>query len=96
MRCEYASLKFPDWKVRSIVKTFRHILREIASVPETQLNQIELINDRDLQNYVDWNQNMTPPVNRCVHEIIQEHVHANPLNQAVDAWDGQYAFPSQS
>nr|XP_036580422.1 non-ribosomal peptide synthetase [Colletotrichum truncatum]KAF6788334.1 non-ribosomal peptide synthetase [Colletotrichum truncatum] len=92
LRCEYSEAKHSNWHVKRILATILQVLECIVSQPHTRLSDLELMNERDYQECNAWNRIVPQNVEKPVQELIAEHVHAAPLNPAVDAWDGKLSY----
>ncbi|OHF00444.1 non-ribosomal peptide synthetase [Colletotrichum orchidophilum] len=64
----------------------------MVSRPYSKVSEIELMNNLDYQQCLDWNQRSPDHVDTSVHEMIERHFGRSPLSQAVDAWDGQMSY----
>ncbi|KAH8893464.1 non-ribosomal peptide synthetase [Thozetella sp. PMI_491] len=72
----------------SILSTFARVLEDLLSNPSIQLTHIELLSDLDYQKCLSWKRDVPRAIERCVHDMIGEHVASAPSRPAVDAWDG--------
>ncbi|KAI0405070.1 acetyl-CoA synthetase-like protein [Xylaria palmicola] len=48
--------------------------------------------EKDLEQIWDWNKSVPEAIDRCVHELVQERVEADPAAPAVCAWDGELTY----
>lgn len=75
-----------------LAETFSKAISAIIKTPETKLNGLDLLNDRQKQEVWAWNQNIPHPVSRCVHALFEEKAAKQPRRQAIQAWDGNLTF----
>ncbi|GJD00268.1 non-ribosomal peptide synthetase [Colletotrichum higginsianum] len=92
LKCEYTPSWCSDWQAKRVLATFRQVLQSIVSHPYSQLSDIELLNDLDHQQCLDWNQSVPERSDTCVHQLIERNVHEAPLSPAIEAWDGQMSY----
>lgn len=80
----------PEASARRVMDQFEHVVHRLNSVSSsTILKDIGLVNPKELQQVVEWN-NMVDiqDVENCVHLIFQEQVKIQPDAEAVSSWDG--------
>ncbi|CCF36003.1 non-ribosomal peptide synthetase [Colletotrichum higginsianum] len=92
LKCEYTPSWCSDWQAKRVLATFRQVLQSIVSHPYSQLSDIELLNDLDHQQCLDWNQSVPERSDTCLHQLIERNVHEAPLSPAIEAWDGQMSY----
>lgn len=68
-----------------------HVLGQIDQHPDAMMGTVSGLSPMDQQQLQNWNREV-PPVNRCVHELIQERCWAQPAAPAVCAWDGNLSY----
>ena len=51
-----------------------------------------MVTTQDLEEIWQWNNTVPEPVERCVHEMIEERAQAQPNAPAVCAWDGELTY----
>ncbi|KAK1751075.1 Nonribosomal peptide synthetase 4 [Echria macrotheca] len=73
-------------------ETFDALLEIAIRQPETPIPDLLGPLERDLDQIWQWNSNVPPTLDRCVHEIISEQVARCPDKVAVSSWDGQYTY----
>ncbi|KAI1317089.1 hypothetical protein F5Y16DRAFT_419931 [Xylariaceae sp. FL0255] len=56
--------------------------------PETPLDHLQIIPPRELSLIQEWNSIVPAEVERCIHNIVEEHVLTTPHSPAICAWDG--------
>ncbi|KAK1976954.1 non-ribosomal peptide synthetase [Colletotrichum cereale] len=92
LKCEHTASWCSDWQAKRVLFTFRHVLESIVAQPYSQLSEIELLNERDYQQCLDWNQSVPEHFDSCVTQWIEKQVHEQPLSLAIDASDGQMSY----
>lgn len=50
------------------------------------------VSEQDLDQIWTWNASIPPPVEGCVHDLIQEIARSQPDALAVCAWDGDFTY----
>ncbi|KAK2044689.1 non-ribosomal peptide synthetase [Colletotrichum somersetense] len=92
LKCEHTTSWCSEWQAKRVLLTFRHVLESIVAQPYSQLSEIELLNERDYQQCLDWNQSEPEQFNSCINQWIDKHVHEQPLSMAIEAWNGQMSY----
>jgi len=92
LKCTYLITSFSEFMASSILGTIKHVLENIVLNPSIPLKHLELVSDRDYQQYRVWNQHIPAAAERCVHHMIRDSVLVHPQRPAVDAWDGQLSY----
>jgi amino acid adenylation domain-containing protein/non-ribosomal peptide synthase protein (TIGR01720 family) len=67
------------------------IVKPEDTVPRL-IQDMDLIDDLTWGRIWEWNQNLPPPIEKCVHEMIEEQVAVQPARPAVFAWDGELTY----
>lgn len=65
---------------------------EVTKKPRQSIQDLSLLTDTDLRRIWKWNASTPMPVDRCVHDMINDIVKAQPEAQAVHAWDGNLTY----
>ena len=63
---------------------------------EQTLAEVEITTSQDLEEIWEWNKTVPVAAKRCVHEIIDGQVQAQPAAPAVCAWDGNMTYAALS
>ncbi|PGH20058.1 hypothetical protein AJ80_03708 [Polytolypa hystricis UAMH7299] len=58
----------------------------------TNLNDVSLFGERDLQQALKWAGPEVKPVEACVHDLVKAQAERNPQKQAIDGWDGSLTY----
>ncbi|KAL5437004.1 hypothetical protein PMIN07_006815 [Paraphaeosphaeria minitans] len=84
---EGASIDFGFWKdrlhpsqARNIVDAFEKILSSIisSSDKDVTVTELDMLTTSSVQQIMEWNADLPPPVRRCVHDVVQEQVLLRP------------------
>jgi non-ribosomal peptide synthetase component F len=77
-----------------VAGTFARILNGIVTAgPETRLGKIDCLSEENAARIREWNGRVeVQPVERCVHDVIDEQVVQHPDKEAVCAWDGTFTY----
>jgi amino acid adenylation domain-containing protein/non-ribosomal peptide synthase protein (TIGR01720 family) len=99
---ESISVDFGFWKDRLCVSqaqnmadTFQKILQDILSSngEDLTIGKLDSLTSTSLRQILEWNMTLPPPVNRCLHEMIQEQALLRPrTSRAVDGHDGSFTY----
>lgn len=60
--------------------------------PHAALKNLEILLQSEIDQIREWNSGVPPVVERCIHDIVKEHVQAYPEAPAVCAWDGELTY----
>lgn len=92
----YDSSLLDEETVKRLLDQFGHISQELVRLGEIggTLGQLDFLNPNDRASILDWNSDPTAvnPVQRCVHDVIDEHALQFPGNTAVCAWDKDLTY----
>ena len=81
------------WTVKKLLERLDFVLRELDGAdPNQTLAQITMVTRQDLEEIWQWNSTVPEPVERCVHEMVEERAQAQPNAPAVCAWDGELTY----
>ena len=97
-----ATVDFGFWKdkicpeqAQNMVETFERILANIINSDNRNLTVggLDLMTRGSLEQITLWNQAPPPRVNRCMHEVFQQHVLLKPKSaKAIEGWDGDFTY----
>ncbi|KAI1184609.1 hypothetical protein F5B17DRAFT_411345 [Nemania serpens] len=66
------------------------VMQQLAKAkPETPLANLQMIPPRELSLLHEWNSTVPVAVERCIHDVVKDHVLAVPHSPAICAWDGE-------
>jgi non-ribosomal peptide synthase protein (TIGR01720 family) len=84
---EGAAIDFSFWKdkvhpsqARNIVDAYEKMLSSIimSSDKDVTITELDMMTESSMEQIVEWNAELPPPVRRCVHDVIQEQVLLRP------------------
>lgn len=82
-----------SWVVQKLLRRLEFVMQQLDSAGiETALTEIEIVTLLDLEQIREWNGTLPNPVERSVHDMIQELARAQPTAPAVCAWDGELTY----
>ena len=81
------------WAVQSLLEQLDFVLCQLDSTnPEQALSEIKMVTEQDLDKMWKWNSVVPAPIERCVHETIEEHARTQPNSPAICAWDSELTY----
>ncbi|KAF2683049.1 acetyl-CoA synthetase-like protein [Lentithecium fluviatile CBS 122367] len=98
---EGATVDFGFWKdkicpaqARYMVETFEKILGDIvASKEEMTIGELDAFTPGSLEQVMEWNSELSPPVRRCLHDFVHDQALLRPRSaKAVEGWDGTFTY----
>lgn len=75
-----------------LLKVYELAVQTISSRPETLAQELSLVTDMDQLKLQEWNSTRLETNNRCIHDMIAETTHCQPLRQAICSWDGDLTY----
>lgn len=79
--------------VFKLLRRLEFVMRQLNSAPpEATLAELPVLPPQELEQIREWNSGVPSVVERCIHDIVQEQVVADPEAQAVCAWDGELTY----
>jgi amino acid adenylation domain-containing protein/non-ribosomal peptide synthase protein (TIGR01720 family) len=87
--------KLCESQARNIADTFQKILQNLLSSDSEELTigKLDSLTLTSLRQITEWNTTLPPPIQRCVHEMIQEQASLRPrTSRAVDGHDGSFTY----
>ncbi|KAE8835987.1 hypothetical protein HRS9139_04085 [Pyrenophora teres f. teres] len=91
----YSKDKLLPAQARNMADTFKKILNGIVtSIPsDMTVGKLDLFTEGSLEQIMDWNTQLPPPIRRCVHEVVHEQALTRPrTTKAVEGWDGSFTY----
>ncbi|KAF2267152.1 acetyl-CoA synthetase-like protein [Lojkania enalia] len=99
---EGTTVDFGFWKdkicpmqAKNMVQTFEKILRGIIFCVDSQttLGDLDFLTSGSLQQIMQWNKELPPPIRRCVHDLVHEQALLRPQSaKAIEGWDGIFTY----
>lgn len=82
-----------SWQVGRILHYFQHILAQLNTACDLPLYDImKDISPDDTIQLKEWNKNVPPGAQGCVHDLIVEKATADSEAMAICAWDGMLSY----
>lgn len=80
-------------QMERVICQFGHILQQLSMIhPQARVRDIERISPQDMSEILDWNSAIPETINRCVHDLIDEQIQAQPEELAICSWDGELTY----
>jgi amino acid adenylation domain-containing protein len=87
----WASRMDKDYAQR-LLQNFQEALHSIFRDISTTVSKLELISEHQKKQILERNLRVPEGLNRCVHELVNERIHQQPLAVAINAWDGSLTY----
>ncbi len=70
-----------------LLAQFAHIVQQLAENAEAEqlLGQMQVLSTEDAVQLSQWNSRVPPKVDRCIHELVQDQIAAQPGAQVISA-----------
>ena len=92
----YWTDKLSEAQASNVASTFDQILSTIIRQHDSgqTLGEIDLLSEHCLRHLVSWNAQLPEKVDRCVHEIFEQHARTPTLSSApaIHGWDGNFTY----
>ncbi|RAR10725.1 nonribosomal peptide synthetase 4 [Stemphylium lycopersici] len=91
----YSKDKIVPFQAQNMADTFEKILQVMVenSAAELTVGNVDASTDRSLRQILEWNPQLPPAINRCVHDVIHEQALTRPRTaKAVEGWDGSFTY----
>jgi amino acid adenylation domain-containing protein len=84
---------FARSQVERILQHYQHIVEQLCLEDEQlRIQDILRINRWDMEELQQWNLVLPPPVDLCVHTLMEQRAHIQPEAMAIKSWDGQMTY----
>ncbi|KAL1846300.1 NRPS protein [Paecilomyces lecythidis] len=81
------------WLAIKLLQRLEFVMQQLSdAISSAELKDIAILPPLDMQQIWEWNSEVPPVVERCIHEVILEHSSAQPDAPAVCAWDGNLTY----
>lgn len=81
------------WIIQKLLHRVELVMQQLdAAGSQKTVDEIDIMTREDLEQIWEWNKDVPPSVDRCVHEIFQDNVSAQPTAPAICAWDGELTY----
>ncbi|RSL82107.1 hypothetical protein CEP51_005380 [Fusarium floridanum] len=74
------------------VSNFIYVLKNVLEHPDRRLGDLLGATAKDLDQLWQWNQEVPPLIERCVHDMISDVARDQPDTIAVQSWDGNLTY----
>ncbi|KAM0539733.1 hypothetical protein ACHAO7_011892 [Fusarium culmorum] len=90
----YRSSKVMSAMAEMIAATVAKSIEEIVAKIDSQINDLELCSDLDINRLARWNilSNAQDPIPQPIHRVISQNSTLHPTSIAVSAWDGDFTY----
>lgn len=84
----------PEPQMQRILSQFEHILTQIYDVGSgiTTIGDIKRLGSQDWEELQTWNFILSPTIELCVHQMVQEKCQRQPEALAIHSWDGDLTY----
>ncbi|KAF6833652.1 nonribosomal peptide [Colletotrichum plurivorum] len=85
----YLPESLPSPSPELFLETFTTTVRQFATSPhDTPLCELEILGPLNRDKLHSWSPSSLPPIERCIHDYVDEHARQNPRKEAVVATEG--------
>ncbi|UKZ78669.1 NRPS [Trichoderma virens FT-333] len=89
----FDSRMIQPWLVRKLLERLASLMHQLAEAqPEQTLAELNMVTPQDLKQVWDWNKTVPEPVERCIHDMVDEYIESQPDAIAVNSWDGDLTY----
>ncbi|KAL6800822.1 hypothetical protein GGI42DRAFT_361069 [Trichoderma sp. SZMC 28013] len=93
----YDSRVIEPWMMDRLLVQLQSAMYQLnCAGPSHTLSEVDLATPEDLEQIWKWNATVPPPVERCIHDIIEDMVIQSPTAEAICAWDGTLTYKELS
>ncbi|TQN65613.1 Nonribosomal peptide synthase atnA [Colletotrichum shisoi] len=75
-----------------LLTSYAAAVRPIASHPDTPAQELGLATDLDRIQLQAWNPTRPETKHQCIHDVMAETTHRQPLRPAICSWDGDLSY----
>ncbi|KAJ4163461.1 hypothetical protein LMH87_005185 [Akanthomyces muscarius] len=83
MNILYAPSQLPESRIIALTHHIEHIVAQLLGNPAKLVEDVSTSGPWDLQKAMDWNQEDQTTVDKCVHDLFEEHVAQDSTRDAV-------------
>ena len=76
----------------NVASTFIKSLQNIVQNSDRTISQLDNLSEQTKEQIWHWNSQMPETIEKCVHEVIRQHVHSRPDAVAVCGWDASFTY----
>ena len=88
----YWTSDFTDQQVTNIGSTFVKALECVVRQATTSVKEIDLVSEDHVRQMQEFNADHSDAIERCIHDVIQEQVEAQPNGEAICSWEGSWTY----
>ncbi|KAF8860374.1 hypothetical protein BDZ45DRAFT_800950 [Acephala macrosclerotiorum] len=90
VKAKYDPITTAGLQMRRLLDQFEHVVSQLLHHdPTLSIGEIDFCSPQDAQDIKQWNRDMPPRLNKCVHDVIFSH---DPESMAVCSWDGDFTY----
>ncbi|EAW20684.1 putative nonribosomal peptide synthase [Aspergillus fischeri NRRL 181] len=76
----------------ALCRQFGHVTEQLVSKSERTLSEISVAGPSDLNQALEWNQEVPEIINSTIHQLIEKQAILRPHAPAICAWDGNFSY----
>jgi non-ribosomal peptide synthetase component F len=88
----YKTSRFSAGHAVNIAHAFEKILMILLADPEQKIGGIDVLSESDWDQIQKWNGPLAPPLNLCVHQLLEQQAKLTPDATALCSWDGELSY----
>ncbi|KAL7954443.1 hypothetical protein V8C34DRAFT_308327 [Trichoderma compactum] len=93
----YDSRVIEPWMIDRLLVQLQSAMHQLDSAsPSQTLSEVDLATPEDLEQVWKLNATVPSPVDRCIHDVIEDRVIQSPTSDAICAWDGTLTYEELS
>ncbi|KAE8849620.1 hypothetical protein PTNB85_00036 [Pyrenophora teres f. teres] len=82
-----------QWQVDKMLRQFSFVMQQLAAADaEASIGSIDTLMPEDRQQLWEWNHDVPPAIERCIHDLFADQAKARPSAPAICAWDGDMTY----
>ena len=81
-----------DGQAQNLASTFLHLLNGIMHYPNTTINRLDSLSEKNMEQILLWNRNIPEAVEQCIHELFDSKASLWPNGLAVTSCDGNFTY----
>ena len=76
----------------NVASTFIQSLQNIIRSSDSPISQLDNLSSQTKEQIWNWNSQMPETIEKCVHDVVRQHVRSRPEAMAVCAWDATFTY----
>ncbi|KAL4819990.1 hypothetical protein BDW67DRAFT_181698 [Aspergillus spinulosporus] len=88
----YWTSKLSNGQAIHLANTYSTVIMALLSNPETILADVNMLSPLDKASLREWNKELPPAVDRCMHEVIHQNAMERPHALALESWEATYTY----